>query len=83
MIQFSLKVYKKLKHKDLENTVIIIPSRPVEIIYFIAKLKRKKNIKVPKTAIFGPPRREGGPNFLLTLSVHLSVRFNSSLTHVN
>lgn len=45
-LQFSIKVYKKLKKKDLDNTIIILPSRPVEIIYFIAKLKRRKNIKV-------------------------------------
>ena len=45
-LQFSRRVYKELRSKDLENTIIIIPSRPVEIIYFIAKLKRKKNFKV-------------------------------------
>ncbi|MEO1033015.1 MAG: glycosyl transferase family 1 [Bacteroidota bacterium] len=45
-LQFSRKVYKELKSKDLDNSIIIVPSRPVEIIYFIAKLKRGKNIKV-------------------------------------
>ena len=45
-LQFSRKVYKELKSKDLDNSIIIVPSRPVEIIYFLAKLKRRKNIKV-------------------------------------
>ena len=43
---FSFKVYKKLKKVLEENSLIIIPSRPIEILYYISKLKRKKEVDV-------------------------------------
>ena len=44
--KFSYKVYRELNKKKLDNCVIILPSRPVEVIFFISKLKNKKNIKL-------------------------------------
>ena len=43
---FAFKVYKKLKKELKENSLIIIPSRPIEILYYISKLKRKKDVEV-------------------------------------
>ena len=45
-IQFSLKVYKNLKKKNLNHSLIIVPSRPVEITYFLSKLKKRTNVEV-------------------------------------
>jgi len=45
-IQFSIKVYKNLKKRNLDNSLIIVPSRPVEITYFLSKLKKRTNVEV-------------------------------------
>lgn len=46
-LQFSLKVYRYLKRQSLNNAIIIVPSRPVEIIRFLSKLKKNSpNLKV-------------------------------------
>ena len=45
-IQFSIKVYKNLKKKNLDHSIIIVPSRPVEITYFLSKLKKRTNVEV-------------------------------------
>ncbi len=38
---FSLKIYHKLRKDIDENTLLVIPSRPVELIYFCSVLRRK------------------------------------------
>lgn len=45
-IQFSLKVYKILNKRNLQNSIIIVPSRPVEIIYFLSNLKKRTNVQI-------------------------------------
>ena len=45
-IQFSIKVYKRLKKINLDNSLIIVPSRPIEILFFLSKLKKRTNVEV-------------------------------------
>ena len=45
-IQFSIKVYKYLKKINLDNSLIIVPSRPIEILFFLSKLKKRTNVEV-------------------------------------
>jgi len=43
---FSWKTYKFLKNENLDNATIIVPSRPVEILFFLSKLKKIKPAKI-------------------------------------
>ena len=43
---FSWKTYKFLKNENLDNATIIVPSRPVEILFFLSKLKKIKPSKI-------------------------------------
>ena len=43
---FSWKTYKCLKNENLDNATIIVPSRPVEILFFLSKLKKIKSSKI-------------------------------------
>ncbi len=43
---FSLQVFLKLLFGVNKNDIIFLPSRPVELIYFIALLKRLKGVKI-------------------------------------
>lgn len=43
---FSWKTYKFLKNEKLDNATIIVPSRPVEILFFLSKLKKIKPSKI-------------------------------------
>jgi hypothetical protein len=43
---FSWKTYKFLKNENLDNATIIVPSRPVEILFFLSKLKKIKSAKI-------------------------------------
>jgi hypothetical protein len=39
---FAYKVYRKLKKTSINDSIIIVPSRPIEILYYLSKIKRKK-----------------------------------------
>lgn len=41
-LQFSWKVYRRLKKQDLSKHVIIVPSRPVEMTRLLSKLKNRR-----------------------------------------
>jgi hypothetical protein len=43
---FSWKTFKFLSKQKLDDSIIIVPSRPVEILYFLSKIKKKSNVKV-------------------------------------
>ena len=45
-IKFALSVYKNLKRNCKENDVIILPSRPSELLYIGRLIKRKRNVKL-------------------------------------
>ena len=44
--KMSYDFYHILKSKLRENDTVMIPSRPVDFIYFISKLKNDKKIKL-------------------------------------
>lgn len=43
---FAWKTYKFLKNENLDDVTIIVPSRPVEILLFLSKLKKIKPFKI-------------------------------------
>lgn len=45
-LMFSYRVYKQLKKRSLDNSIIIVPSRPVEILYFLNKLKKTNKVEI-------------------------------------